>query len=127
MNGASGVSVRRAISTKEYDVAQVCHEANRAYCATLGDLSQPPWGDAPEWQRESAINGVILHVDNPDLPASASHESWMREKLEAGWAYGPVKHPEIKQHPCLLPFDELAPEQQAKDRLFIAVVRALTQ
>ena len=117
---------RRPITTKEYGVAQVCHSANAAYCATIGDLSQPAWGDAPEWQRESAINGVILHVDNPDLPASASHESWMREKLEAGWIYGPVKDPDVKQHPCLVPFDELPVEQQMKDVLFIAVVRALS-
>ena len=69
---------------------------------------------------------MILHVDNPDLPASASHESWMREKLEAGWIYGPVKDPDVKQHPCLVPFDELPVEQQMKDVLFIAVVRALS-
>jgi hypothetical protein len=35
-------------------VARVCHEANRAYCQTLGDNSQPAWDDAPEWQKDSA-------------------------------------------------------------------------
>ncbi len=27
--------------------ARSAHEANRAYCIALGDLSQPAWDDAP--------------------------------------------------------------------------------
>ena len=34
-------------------------EINRAYCAALGDTSQLPWDQAPEWQRQSAINGEV--------------------------------------------------------------------
>lgn len=29
-------------------IAQVCHEVNRAYCQALGDDSQPAWDDAPD-------------------------------------------------------------------------------
>ncbi len=47
------------------------------------------------------------------------------EKLAAGWTYGPAKDPEAKRHPCLVPFAELPANQQAKDRLFFAVVSAL--
>src|SRR5437879_1359495 len=39
-------------------VAKICHEANRAYCETIGDNSQPTWEKAPQWQKDSAINGV---------------------------------------------------------------------
>ncbi len=39
-------------------IAKICHEANRAYCATIGDASQLPWEESPDWQRQSAINGV---------------------------------------------------------------------
>lgn len=48
-----------------FEIARVCHEVNRAYCAALGDLSQPPWADAPEWQRKSALNGVAFALCNP--------------------------------------------------------------
>lgn len=106
-------------------IAQVCHEANRAYCATLGDLSQPAWADAPEWQRESAVNGVAHARGNPNAKPSDSHESWLAEKAAAGWKMGPVKDPEKKEHPCMVPYAELPPEQQRKDALFLAVVRAL--
>lgn len=107
-------------------IAIVCHEANRAYCATLGDNSQPAWADAPEWQRTSAVNGVRFHLANPAAAPSHSHEEWLKEKEATGWKYGPVKDPDKKEHPCFVPYDQLPAEQQAKDALFIAVVKALT-
>lgn len=106
-------------------IARVAHEINRAYCESLGDSSQLPWEDAPEWQKSSALLGVQLHINNPDVGPQASHESWMQEKLRDGWTYGPEKRPDLKQHPCIVPFDQLPREQQAKDYLFRAVVLAL--
>lgn len=106
-------------------VAQVAHEANRAWCLANGDTSQPSWENAPDWQRESAINGVHFHIDNTEAGDSASHDNWMDEKRAAGWVYGEVKDPDAKTHPCMLPFEQLPPEQQAKDRLFRAIVHAL--
>lgn len=107
-------------------IARGCHEVNRAYCLALGDASQPPWEEAPQWQKDSAVTGVELHVGNPDAGPQASHESWMREKLNGGWVYGPTKNPDIKEHPCLVPFDQLPREQQAKDFIFRAVVHAIS-
>ncbi len=106
-------------------IAQVAHEVNRAYCQALGDDSQPAWEDAPQWQRDSALLGVKLHTENPDAGPQASHESWMAQKTADGWVYGEKKDPEKKQHPCMVSFDELPPEQQAKDFIFRGVVHAL--
>lgn len=106
-------------------IAQVAHEVNRAYCESLGDMSQPTWEDAPEWQVQSALDGVHFHKSNPDASPSAGHDSWLAEKKADGWKYGSVKDPEKKEHPCFLPFDELPPKQKAKDFIFRAVVRAL--
>jgi|SRR5579859_889773 len=103
-------------------VAKICHEANRAYCEHLGDTSQLPWDDAPAWQRESATNGVLFHLANPDAGDSGSHDNWMAEKIAAGWVYGDVKDPDAKTHPCIVPFDQLPREQQFKDRLFRTIV-----
>ena len=108
----------------QLEIARVCHEANRAFCLALGDDSQVEWNSAPEWHRESAIKGVLLHL-NSDADAAASHDSWMRQKVEDGWVYGPVKDAEAKTHPCIVPFDELPREQQCKDYLFRAIVHAL--
>lgn len=106
-------------------IAKICHETNRAYCQALGDNSQPTWEEAPEWQRTSAINGVNFHLANPDSKPSHSHEEWLNEKIQTGWKYGPVKDPAKKEHPCIMPYDELPMEQQVKDALFLSVVREL--
>jgi hypothetical protein len=109
-------------------VAQVCHEANRAYCETIGDFSQPTWADAPDWQKESALKGVDFHLSGliaGEKPSpSASHESWLEEKTRQGWKYGPLKNPHTKEHPCFLPYDQLPPEQRMKDYIFAAIVEA---
>lgn len=106
-------------------IARVAHEVNRAYCEALGDLSQTSWDDAPAWQRDSAMNNVRFHVENPDAGPEASHDSWLSEKARHGWSYGPVKDAVKKTHPCFVPFKELSLEQQAKDFLFRAVVHAM--
>jgi len=108
------------------DIAHVCHEVNRAYCASIGDHSQMPWADAADWQRESAVKGVEFAIGNPDAAPSAQHDAWLADKARDGWKYGPVKNPETKEHPCFVPYDELPQEQKAKDYLFLAVVRAMT-
>jgi hypothetical protein len=106
-------------------IARVCHEVNRAYCASLGDFSQPAWADAPAWQRDSAVNGVRAHLTGAVTSPEASHESWWAEKRAAGWVYGREKDPVAKTHPCCVPYAELPLEQRTKDFLFGAVVAAL--
>lgn len=106
-------------------VAQVCHEANRALCETQGDHSQSPWESAPDWQRESAIDGVMKIAIGEVTRPEQSHESWLAEKERTGWKYGPVKNPVTKEHPCFVPYDQLPPEQRVKDHLYFAIAKTL--
>lgn len=106
-------------------IARVCHEVNRAYCQSIGDLSQPRWEDAPDWQKDSAVKGVQFHIDNPEAPPSASHDSWLKQKVDEGWKYGAVKNPDTKEHPCCVSYDQLPVEQRAKDFIFSALVREI--
>lgn len=108
------------------EVAEICHEMNAAFCRAIGDDSQRSWADAPEWQRESAVVEVQFHLDG-DHPASAGHDSWMRQKTAQGWVWGPVKNADIKTHPCMVPFEQLPVEQQAKDYIFAGIVKALKE
>lgn len=106
-------------------IAKVCHNANKAYCETLGDLTQLDWENAPEWQRESAINGVTFRMNFPAATNEDIHRNWMQEKLNAGWKYGERKDPQAKLHPCLVDYKDLSDEHKAKDALFSAIVTAL--
>ena len=101
--------------------ASVAHEVNRRWCIANGDFSQTSWEDAEQWQRDSAMAGVgsALAGATPEQ----QHHAWGAAKLADGWRYGPIKDAVGKVHPCLVPYNKLSPEQQAKDALFIGVVR----
>jgi len=107
-------------------IAQAAHEANRGYCQALGDDSQPHWVDAPDWQKDSARNGVRFHLANAATPEQ-SHESWLAQKTAEGWKYGPVKDVEKKEHPCFVPYADLPAEQKAKDYIFKSIVDGFKQ
>ena len=113
------------IAITNTEAAKVAHEVNRAYCRAIGDHTQVPWNDAPDWQKESAIKGIKFHRQNPHADAAYSHDNWMKEKLQNGWKYGVQKDENLKTHPCIVPFDKLPTEQQAKDHIFKAVANAL--
>ena len=124
---ATGATAEAFASPLELSVARVAHEVNKAYCEAIGDTTQTNWEDAPQWQRDSAVKGVQLHLRNPNLGVSASHDAWMREKLDTGWTYGPLKDPAKKEHPCIVPYADLPTEQKAKDFIFRGVVRAIAR
>ena len=97
----------------------------KAWCESNDDMSQQTWFASPKWQKDSAIDGVKFHLNNPDAGDSASHENWMKLKKSQGWVYGEIKDPDNKTHPCILPFDALPEHQKKKDALFRAIVHAL--
>jgi len=106
-------------------IAKVCHQANKAFCEAKDTNPQKDWHEAEEWQKESAIKGVAFRINNPDAGHDAQHNSWMQEKVDAGWVFGDVKDAEAKTHPCIVPFEKLPKFQQQKDALFCAIVDSL--
>lgn len=105
------------------EIARLCHNVNRAYCKSIGDDSQPTWKESPEWQKVSAIRGVLYHLRN-DVTPEESHVSWMKEKEKDGWVWGLKKDSKAKTHPCMVSYYELSEEQRTKDFLFKAVVES---
>ena len=107
------------------EIAKACHEVNRTYCQQLGDFSQPPWELADDWQKASSREGVRNILSGNVTAPAQSHASWMAQKLREGWKYGPVKDAERKEHPCMVIYSELPPDQRAKDSIFFAVVNGM--
>ena len=110
---------------KAYSIAIICHEANKAWCFVNSDESQKHWNEAEEWQRESAIKGVLFKLDNPNAKEDAQHNAWMKDKIDSGWIYGEIKDSEKKTHPCIIPFGQLPDFQKKKDTLFCSIVESL--
>lgn len=107
------------------DIAKGCYEANRLYCKSIGDNSQPEWDKAESWQKISVLNGVDFVLANPDATASESHENWVKEKMLNGWKWGEKKNAATKEHPCLQAFGKLPEDQKIKDEIFMAVAKQL--
>lgn len=58
----------------------------------------------------------------PDLDAllerlaENAHEVWAQQRMTDGWTYGPVRDDAKKQHPCLVPYEELPESEKEYDR-----------
>jgi hypothetical protein len=107
------------------EVARIAHQVNKAYCQAMGDDSQLDWEEAPDWAKESAINGVRYAIEKNFPSPQEMHDNWLSEKLKNGWKYGEEKDADKKEHPCCLPYKDLPEFQKAKDYLFSAVVRSM--
>ena len=107
----------------DYLIAVLAHEINRTYCAMIGDYSQLPWIESPQWQRVSALKGVAFIRAFPESSPELSHDEWLKEKEVDGWSYGPVKDDEAKTHPCCVAYEDLPADQRRKDAIFQGVVR----
>jgi hypothetical protein len=103
-------------------VMRAVHETIRAYQEAAGEQPVSAWADAGPLQRSTreAVE-FALHDPTP----GAQHEAWAAAKSRDGWRYGPEKDAEQKTHPSLVPFEQLSANEQRKDALVIAVVRAL--
>lgn len=106
------------------DVARICHEAHRALCLALGDLSIGPWDFLADWQRDDALASVKLLRGG--FSAEQMHEAWVEGKKAKGWKKGDQKAPDRLEHPDLVEWDELPAIEQAKDNLWSAIVTALS-
>lgn len=108
------------------EIARVCHEVNRVLTEYAKDVPvQLPWDCIDEDMRASGISGVRFAIENQNATPEQQHEAWMRERLAAGWVYGPVKDSEKKTHPALRSYSELPPETRLKDAVFRAIVWAM--
>lgn len=107
-------------------MASVAHETNRAYCEALGE-PMLGWESAPEWQKQSAIDGVGFVLENPECTPEDTHKNWMAQKTRDGWVYGKEKDAALKMHPSMVPYDQLPFEQRVKDYLFKSSVLTMAK
>lgn len=105
-------------------IAGVIHEANRQLRLALGESPGPHWMECDHQHRESVINGVLAAQEGAS--PQELHEEWVRFKTAQGWTKGPHRDHSRRQHPCMVPYADLAPAQQLKQEMFHAMARALS-
>lgn len=104
-------------------IAHVCHEANRALQVTSDEADvSPHFMEAPEWQVQSAYEGVQTALDG--ATPEELHDAWCKTKRRDGWVHGDIKDAVAKTHPCLVPYADLPADQRLKDAVFGAIVTA---
>jgi hypothetical protein len=112
--------------TAAEDIARVIHAANRELQIVQGDpRPSPPWDEAPEYQVRENVASVVAALADPERTPEQNHQGWYERLIADGWQHGPAKDETAKTHPDLVPFDQLPGHEKQKDRLFMAIVRAL--
>jgi len=49
--------------------------------------------------------------------AKNTHEIWARQRFAEGWKYCAKRNDERKEHPCLVPYEELPENEKEYDRI----------
>lgn len=65
------------------------------------------------------VSGVQLPKELDDvveLIAKNVHEVWAKGRIDEGWTFGHIRNEELKQHPCLIPYEELPEIEKEYDR-----------
>ena len=48
-----------------------------------------------------------------------THDNWATQRIKEGWSYGPRRDDALRQHPGLVPFEELSEDEKEYDRLLV--------
>lgn len=51
-----------------------------------------------------------------ELLAKNTHDVWALERMAQGWRYGARRDDEAKEHPCLVPYEQLPESEKVYDR-----------
>lgn len=67
--------------------------------------------------RQRRVNALKTCAESHTTDAER-HESWMKMHFDQGWKYGPELKPADKEHPNLLPWDQLPQNTRSKAKIF---------
>jgi len=65
---------------------------------------------------------ICLNEDLNDLVdflAKNTHENWANVRIKEGWKFGDKRDDARKEHPCLVPYEELHESEKEHDRIVV--------
>ena len=66
--------------------------------------------DTSDIQLPEQLNELVEQM------AKNVHEVWAESRMREGWSYGEQRNDALKQHPCLIPYEELPDSEREYDR-----------
>jgi hypothetical protein len=107
------------------DLPETFRSANRAAAAHV-DVKLAAIG----WRRTKAKEGWTAATPTPaeiEILARMEHRRWCTERILAGWGYDNHRNDRRKNHPSIVPYDDLDESEKQKDRNQIrAIARQLS-
>jgi hypothetical protein len=67
-------------------------------------------------KQKSGETVTAFSTEEIEYLAIYEHDLWVRERIESGWVFGPVKDTRKKESPYLVPYNELSEEIKELDR-----------
>lgn len=64
--------------------------------------------------RDIKLNDELLEIS--EKLAKNIHEVWAENRIKEGWKYGTKRDDEKKEHPCIVPYEDLPEEEKQYDR-----------
>jgi hypothetical protein len=66
--------------------------------------------DTTKIQLNEDLQGLL------ELLAKNAHDNWASQRIREGWSYGSNRNSHKKEHPCLVPYEQLSEVQKEYDR-----------
>jgi hypothetical protein len=96
-------------------IAELGWQAHIAWERIIGEQSKPDWSALSNLQQRTIADSVRWLVDHPTSSVAAQHDAWRARKT----------FDEYKDHPNMVPFDDLPFSQQMKARLWRHIIFAV--
>lgn len=77
-------------------------------------MKKPTYTPHPIDVTDITLSEDILHLS--EQIAENVHEVWAAGRLADGWSWGAERNDANKEHPCLVPYDELEEAEKEYDR-----------
>lgn len=110
-------SIAAAVEHRVYSIVESMQaEIAREIRALLGEeqYDQRIFSAADKERRIEAL----MKCAREQTTDAERHESWMKMHFDQGWKYGPELKPAEKEHPNLLPWNQLPANTRSKARIF---------
>jgi hypothetical protein len=79
----------------------------------VGGEYNPEPIDTAQFELDEELEHLVLQL------LENTHDNWATQRMKEGWSYGPRRDDELKQHPDLVPFEELSEDEKQYDRLLV--------